>query len=107
MAHCGGKKLPRSLPFPLNRDEGDEQFALKRCRFNYMFTINTNIDFFKGYLYTTHDDKASSRFTIHYYKSQWKRNNLSIIVVYVNFNMKRLKLTYLKLKKNKRLKSLD
>jgi hypothetical protein len=53
MAHCGGKKLPRSLPFPLNRDEGDEQFALKRRRFNYKFTINTNVDFFKGYLDTT------------------------------------------------------
>ena len=48
MAHCGGKKLPRSLPFPLNRDEGDEQFTLKRYRFNYKF--NTNVDFFKDYL---------------------------------------------------------
>jgi len=97
MAQCGGKKLPRSLPFPLNRDEGDEQFALKRCRFNYKFTINTNVDCFKGYL------NATDCFTIHYCKRQWKRNNLSIVVVYVNFNMKKLKLiskiiTLLKLK---------
>jgi hypothetical protein len=33
MAHRGGKTLPRSLPFPLKWDEGDEQFTLKRCRF--------------------------------------------------------------------------
>jgi hypothetical protein len=33
MAHRGGKTLPRSLPFPLNWDEEDEQFSLKRCRF--------------------------------------------------------------------------
>jgi len=39
---------------------------------------------------TTNVNEASLKFTIHYSISQLKRNNLSIIVSYINFNMKGL-----------------
>jgi hypothetical protein len=39
MAHRGGKTLSLSLPFLLNRDEGDEQFALKQCHFGMRIAI--------------------------------------------------------------------
>ena len=39
---------------------------------------------------TTHLNEASLKFTIQYSSSQLKRNNLSIIVSYTNFNMKGL-----------------
>ena len=40
MAHRGGKMSPRSLSFPLNRDEGDKQFSMKQCRFGMGIAIS-------------------------------------------------------------------
>jgi hypothetical protein len=44
------------------------------------------IDLFEDIMDTTHIDKISFRFTSHYFKSQLKINNLSIIVFYTDFN---------------------
>jgi hypothetical protein len=60
---------------------------------------------------TKYIDEVSLRFAIYYSRSQWKRNNLSIVVSFINFKMTRLKLMskiiiYLK-KKEKGLEILD
>jgi hypothetical protein len=60
---------------------------------------------------TTHVHEVSLRFVIYYSRSKWKRNNLSIVVSFINFKMTRLKLMskiiiYLK-KKEKGLEILD
>ena len=43
---------------------------------------------------TKYIDEVSLRFAIYYSRSQWKRNNLSIVVSYTIFKMKGLKLMY-------------
>jgi hypothetical protein len=43
---------------------------------------------------TKYIDEVSLRFAIYYSRSQWKRNNLSIVVSYTIFKMKGLKLMH-------------
>jgi hypothetical protein len=43
---------------------------------------------------TKYIDEVSLRFAIYYSRSQWKRNNLSIVVSYTIFKMTGLKLMY-------------
>ena len=56
------------------------------------FIIITNVYLFNGYMDTTYIDEASLRFPIHYARSKYKRNYLSIDVSYITFNVKGLKL---------------
>lgn len=41
---------------------------------------------------TKYNDEKSLRFAICYSRSRWKKNNLSIVVYYIIFKMKGLKL---------------
>jgi len=68
--------------------------------------VITKVDVLKGYMNTIYIDKAILRFAIYYFISQWKRNNISIVVFYMNFKMNELELIskiiiYLKRRKKK------
>jgi peptidoglycan/xylan/chitin deacetylase (PgdA/CDA1 family) len=60
--------------------------------FDYKFIVITKVSMFKDYMDITYVDEASLKFIIQYSKKQI--NNLSIVVFYGNFNMKRLKFIY-------------
>lgn len=62
--------------------------------FDSKFKIIIKVDLFKSCMDITRIDETSLRFAIDYSISKWKWNNLWIIVFYINFKMKWLKLLY-------------
>jgi hypothetical protein len=48
----------------------------------------------RGYVDIKHIDEESSRFAIYYSISQLKRNNLVIVVCYINYKIKGQKLMF-------------
>jgi hypothetical protein len=62
--------------------------------FDYKFIIVLKVDVFKSYVNITHIDEASLMFEIYYSKSQWKRNNLLIVISHTNFKMRGLELLF-------------